>query len=262
MHLHYPQQWVFQLVNLSTMPPNSNVWYHEGWTHYRLQPSPGTCTNPYLLDWGGIFPIVVPPDTDAVVGIPVAGFHRTDDYDGWPAFVWTRTAGQELYEVGYGRADQGYESHRTVTTTMPALILRDSTLDSSAVYVARCRAQSHHACAIHDTMVWSEWSDTVQFRLSRHDTHGEEGIGQADVGVATFTLSPNPARERVTVAVGSAVAAPCVVVLRDEQGRELLRQRLEGREVTLSTRGLPAGVYLVTLESPQGSSTQKLVVER
>ena len=53
---------------------------------------------------------------------------------------------------------------------------------------------------------------------------------------------------------------PCVVVLRDEQGRELLRQRMEGRELTLSTRGLSTGLYLITLESPHVSCTQKLVV--
>jgi hypothetical protein len=32
--------------------------------------------------------------------------------------------------------------------------------------------------------------------------------------------------------------------------------------LTLSTRGLVAGLYFVTLESPKGTSTQKLVVER
>ena len=80
-------------------------------------------------------------------------------------------------------------------------------------------------------------------------------------GEVAFVLSPNPAKERVTVAVGEDVGMPCTVVLRDEQGRELLRQRMEGRELTLSTRGLAAGVCLVTVESPRGSSTQKLVVE-
>ena len=48
--------------------------------------------------WGGLFPIIIPPDTDAVASIPVTGFHQTDDYDGWPVFLWNGTAGQELYE--------------------------------------------------------------------------------------------------------------------------------------------------------------------
>ena len=212
--------------------------------------------------WGGIFPIIVPPDTDAVVGIPVSGFHQTDDYDGWPAFVWDRTSRQETYEFGYGPADQDPDGYRVVTTTMPMLILRDSTLDSTVVYAARCRASSHHACAIHDTTAWSEWTDTVQFRLSTTTPHGGEGIVPTEGRGAMFALSPNPAKERVTVTVGQDAEPPCTVVLRDEQGRELLRRRMEGRTLTLSTRGLAAGVYLVTLESPRGSSTQRLVVER
>ena len=101
----------------------------------------------------------------------------------------------------------------------------------------------------------------------------DEGIEQAEEE-RFFTLTPNPARDEVTVAMGENAVLPCEVVLRDEQGRELLRQRMEaypgssshpskeGTKVTLSTRGLAAGLYLVTLESPQGSSTQKLVVER
>ena len=101
----------------------------------------------------------------------------------------------------------------------------------------------------------------------------DEGIEQAEEE-RFFTLSPNPARDEVTVTVGENAVLPCEVVLRDEQGRKLLRRRMgvdpdssshptkEGTRLTLSTRGLAAGLYLVTLESPQGSSTQKLVVER
>lgn len=80
-------------------------------------------------------------------------------------------------------------------------------------------------------------------------------------GSISFELNPNPAREVVTVTLGDGVMLPCEVVLRDEQGRDQNRQQMEGRELTLSTRGLAAGLYLVTVESPRGSHTQKLVVE-
>ena len=210
----------------------------------------------------------MPPDTDAVVGIPVLGFHRTEDYNGWPAFVWVRSPGQELYEVGYGRADQDPDSFRVVGTTISSLILRDSTLDSSVMYAARCRARHHHACALHDTIVWSEWTDTVHFCTGSHPAMG---IGQPTADAPSFTLSPNPTQDKVTVTLGQAAVPPCVVTLRDEQGRELLRQRVdtypgstshpsqEGT-LTLSTQGLAAGLYFVTLESPQGTSTQKLIL--
>ncbi len=54
----------------------------------------------------------------------------------------------------------------------------------------------------------------------------------------------------------------CWLTLRDEAGRELLRRQVEGRETFLSIRELAAGLYFVTLESPQGAGTRKLVVER
>jgi len=78
----------------------------------------------------------------------------------------------------------------------------------------------------------------------------------------------------VTVTAEGVDGLVCWLTLRDEQGRELLRRRMdthpvsstspaqEGASLTLSTRELAAGLYFVTLESPQGSSTQKLVVER
>ena len=95
-------------------------------------------------------------------------------------------------------------------------------------------------------------------------------VADADI---LFTITPNPAKERVTVTIGQGAEPPCTVVLRDEQGRELLRRRMDsypgssshpsqkGTSLTLSTRELAAGVYLVTLESPRGNSTQRLVVE-
>ena len=78
-----------------------------------------------------------------------------------------------------------------------------------------------------------------------------------------FSVPVEDGNYKVTVTLGQAAALPCVVTLRDEQGRELLRQRMEeGTSLTLSTQGLAAGLYFVTLETPQGTSTQKLVVER
>ncbi|MBO4599283.1 MAG: T9SS type A sorting domain-containing protein, partial [Bacteroidales bacterium] len=60
---------------------------------------------------------------------------------------------------------------------------------------------------------------------------------------------------------GEGVSLPCVLTLRDEAGRELLRHRMEERVLNLPTRGLMPGLYLATVESPQGSTTQRLVVK-
>ena len=93
---HYPQQWVWQLgtlMNGSSSEIYIRTWYNEGWALDRFGHRRGELLRLWTM-WGGIFPIIVPPDTDAVVGIPVLGFHRAEDYDGWPTFVWVRSAGQ------------------------------------------------------------------------------------------------------------------------------------------------------------------------
>ncbi|MBO4599692.1 MAG: T9SS type A sorting domain-containing protein [Bacteroidales bacterium] len=207
---------------------------------------------------GGYFPIIVPPDTDAVECAGVRNFRQSGYVEGYPKFNWDRSEGQQRYQVAYGRADENPEGYRVMTATGTTFVLSDNTLDSTALYAARIRARCHHTCPVHDTVVWSEWSDTVQFYAREHAV----GIARTADGGRAFTLSPNPAKGRVTVTVGEGVALPCVLTLRDEAGRELLRHRMEERVLNLPTRGLVPGLYLVTVESPQGSTTQRLVVER
>ena len=214
----------------------------------------------FRISVGGAFPIIVPPDTDSFECPGVENFRLSSYVEGHPRFRWDAQAGQGPFQIAYGPADQPVDSHRVASAMRQPYVLPDGGLDSTVLYVARCRGRCHHTCPLHDTIFWSEWSDAVEFWTGSRRP-GSEGIVSPDDAVA-FTLSPNPARDEVTLTLGSTVTSPCVVVLRDGQGRELLRQRMEGGEVTLSTRGLPAGLYLTTLESPQGSSTQKLVVER
>ena len=214
-------------------------------------------THPIGRLWGGWFPIVLPPDTDAVECAGVRNFRQSGYFEGRPRFDWDRLDGRERYQVAYGRADEDPEDYRTMLLTGPPFILSDNTLDSTALYAVRIRTRCHHTCPVHDTVVWSEWSDTVQFYAREHAV----GIARTADGGRAFTLSPNPAKGRVTVTVGEGVALPCVLTLRDEAGRELLRHRMEERVLNLPTRGLMPGLYLATVESPQGSTTQRLVVK-
>jgi hypothetical protein len=121
--------------------------------------------------------------------------------------------------------------------------------------------------------MWGEWSDTVEFYTGSRRPGSVGAVSPK--GALSFTLSPNPARDEVTVTVEGADGYGCWLTLRDEAGRELLRRQMgtypgssshpsqEGTSsLTLSTRGLAAGLNFVTLESPKGTSTQKLVVER
>lgn len=86
---------------------------------------------------------------------------------------------------------------------------------------------------------------------------GSSSITAADAAVP-FTLSPNPATGAVTVAVGDAVPLPAKLSVADASGKEMLRRTLRDRFCRLAS--LPAGIYFVTLSTPQGSSTKKLVI--
>ena len=76
-----------------------------------------------------------------------------------------------------------------------------------------------------------------------------------------FTLFPNPAREYVTLSLPSLPEGPARVTLRNAIGQELLSLPLASPQLTIPTSSLPAGLYLLTLPSPQGSRSVRLAID-
>ena len=76
-------------------------------------------------------------------------------------------------------------------------------------------------------------------------------------------LSPNPTNGEVMVVL-TPLSEGAVLTVADATGREVRRQTLpsstEGTRLRLDLKGLPAGAYFVTLVTPQGSHTEKLVI--
>ena len=89
------------------------------------------------------------------------------------------------------------------------------------------------------------------------------GIVAAEASGTAFVLTPNPARGMVAVALATGAPQATVLKVLDMAGHEVLSQPVaSGAEnVTLDLSALPAGTYFVTLATPQGSSTQKLILE-
>ena len=127
------------------------------------------------------------------------------------------------------------------------------------------------ATPLSDNYIFTHWNDgdtnnprrfviTCDTTFVADFARDETGVGQVGEN-PPFTLTPNPTHDKVTVAVGMPATPNCWLTLRDEAGREVLRSKMEGRTHTISTRELQAGVYFVTLDTPQGTCTQKLVVE-
>ena len=80
---------------------------------------------------------------------------------------------------------------------------------------------------------------------------------------APFTLSPNPAHTSVTVTLAAPCGSGCSLSLLDASGHTVLSLPLPAgsSNATLPLRDLPAGPYFVSLSSPQGSSSQKLILQ-
>lgn len=100
-------------------------------------------------------------------------------------------------------------------------------------------------------LVSSDTAFVARFR----STHGI-----ADMTSDPFVLTPNPAKESVSVACQFG-AQQGEVLLRNTLGQDIRRVSLERGRALLSLSDIPAGIYLVTLITDQGSFVRRLVVQ-
>ena len=82
-----------------------------------------------------------------------------------------------------------------------------------------------------------------------------------------FTVRPNPARERLTVALGEAIEGSVRLTLRDAQGRTVHQSTLapgtRSKTITINSDALstPPGIYFATISTTTFSATRKFIVE-
>ena len=184
----------------------------------------------------------------------------------YPVFVWDTAGEHQLYEMAYGPYDAPLDSLHIVQTSNRYHELTGEQLSPEVYYQARLRAKCHHACPVHDTLMWTPWSDPIYFYIgdSMPDTaHHQSGETIADVStVAAFTLTPNPAHGYVTLSVDNPVPADgFLLTIHDVGGREMMRRTLHGSTTRLSLAGLSAGIYTISLSGPQGTAIRRLSVE-
>lgn len=94
---------------------------------------------------------------------------------------------------------------------------------------------------------------------------GLVGTGEPDApGQLPMQVQPNPASDFLHLSLGQALAGPVQIQLTGADGRVVLSKSLEGiaegQIVTLDVLQVPAGVYMVRLESAAGSSAKKVVI--
>jgi CubicO group peptidase (beta-lactamase class C family) len=80
------------------------------------------------------------------------------------------------------------------------------------------------------------------------------------VEAPAFSCYPNPANESVTVECAAAYTTPATLVLSDMAGRVVHTETATSALVQLSTAEYPAGVYMLTVNSGNSSSTQRLII--
>ena len=85
------------------------------------------------------------------------------------------------------------------------------------------------------------------------------GIAAHVNGQASFIIAPNPGNGQVELQLGQAVSTG-QWVLRDVLGQVVLRTAATGSKTRLDLSGIASGTYLVRLEGPAPTATQRMVV--
>lgn len=210
-----------------------------------------------------IFPILTPPDTH-LFSCPTVELGYAGMFADHPTLIWDSSFSHKVYQIAYGPYDLPVDSLHIDTTSRHYYEIFDPSLSPTIYYQARVRAYCRHICHFHDTATWTPWSNPVFFYTgsTMPDTTHRGGIAPIATG-PLFSLVPNPASQgrMPTVAEDPALlAAAPLLTLRNLAGQELLRTTLR-QPATPLPADLAAGTYLVTLSTPQGATTRRLVVE-
>ena len=213
-----------------------------------------------------IYPILAVPDTDTFSCPPVDGLSFAGLFAGSPTFVWNSDSLHSLIQIAYGPYNSPVDSHSVVSppTSQNFLEIHDPSLSPDIYYFARIRANCHHECPVHDTTLWTPWSDPVPFFIGQAmpDTSQHETIPSSHPDTPLLSLSPNPADNSVSISLSDRIPNPgnCSLSLLDAAGHELFSLRPPSHSFLLRTDSLPAGTYFLSLLSPLGSHSLRLVI--
>ncbi|GAA4354289.1 hypothetical protein GCM10023185_15920 [Hymenobacter saemangeumensis] len=110
-------------------------------------------------------------------------------------------------------------------------------------------------------------SANVYYRLQQVDTDGQTSVSPVrsvalpgELAAAKVLLYPNPATSTVTLSLAQLPDGMCQVQIFGLAGKQVRTLALPaGQTHELDINGLPAGVYLVKVQSATGTQTQRLV---
>ena len=125
-------------------------------------------------------------------------------------------------------------------------------LDSNVIYNAYVRALCQH-----DSIVYSQWSDPVELCLC--DSSNNNGFYEPD-NINNVRLVPNPASGEVTLFYSTGTDR---IEIYNLQGSLWLKTDTNGNEnnIKIDISSFPKGIYIVTVHSPLGTTSHKLLVQ-
>ncbi len=167
-------------------------------------------------------------------GYIIVGFKRSTYINSNYWIVKLNNSGNLVWEKTWGgSADDDATSIRQ--TTDQGFIIAGSSLSYSTL-------SGHHG-----------WSDYLVVKLGPDPT--------AVSNITTnegFSLSPNPATTEILLQSTEPMRS---VLLTDVSGKEVYRATVSGNNLSISTTSLPNGLYLVRIQTTNGMTTQKLLVQ-
>lgn len=207
--------------------------------------------------WGGIFPILNLPCPSATKPEIV------ESMQGSVRFTWW-AGDTNLYQV----AICSYLD-TTVLVFTDTLIdnnfhITDSLMSahnlSEGRYFIRLRRACNYLDSPYQTLIWSPWSDARMFYYSPNPN----GISISNSQMPLFSLSPNPATGLVTIEYFGQNEENCInkIEIKDMEGREVSTFNYSHTNIFFfDVSTLSPGVYFVTLTTPAGPTTKKLLIQ-
>lgn len=164
--------------------------------------------------------------------------------------AWDTVDGAQGYLLQYGAHPYSVVEGADTFVAGSSCLLNN--LDSGTAYDIHIRARCE-----------ANWLADGYISLYGVFTPSDVAIKMAAPDGLDFLLAPNPSKGQVTVILPESMPFPATLTVTDVRGRKVLRNELSTDNMQHAARNLtlPAGLYFVTLATPQGSSTQKLIVQ-
>ena len=185
------------------------------------------------------------PPCDTMTCANTSGFHLMAQSANYATFSWVGAPEHTEWEVSYGPVGTEPGGGRVLHPSTTNVVI--SNLDTGRHYVAYVRGFCPQC------KVWSEWSDGVEFWVGMNDP-----VEIASTVERLTYVTPNPAHNMVQVFSSFGIRK---VGIFNAQGKQVAARQVSDYSTTLDIGTLAAGLYFISIHTPAGTVTKKLVVE-